>query len=110
VKVFAICYPKAIANAAASSMVATVAPAIFIEVVAVILLAVILPVTFNGEITLPLKLNPAAFKLPPVMLPVAEINPPVSRHNLKNCPPSLDVGCHWLQRCQGIVNCAATAG
>jgi hypothetical protein len=44
VKVFAICYPNAIANAAASSMVATVAPAIFIEVVAVILLALILPV------------------------------------------------------------------
>jgi hypothetical protein len=44
VKVFAICYPNAIANAAASSTVATVAPAIFIEVVALILLAVMLPV------------------------------------------------------------------
>ena len=28
-------------------------------------------------ITLPLKLKPTAFKLPPVMLPVALINPPV---------------------------------
>ena len=27
--------------------------------------------------TLPLRLNPAAFKLPPVILPVAEINPGV---------------------------------
>jgi hypothetical protein len=34
VKVFAICYPNAIANAAASSMVATLALLIFIAVVA----------------------------------------------------------------------------
>jgi hypothetical protein len=83
VKVFAICYPKAIANAAASSMVATLAPLIFIEVVAVILLALTLAVvvTFAVKlialITLPLKLNPTAFKLPPVILPTAEIKPGV---------------------------------
>jgi hypothetical protein len=83
VKVFAICYPKAIANAAASSMVATLAPFIFIEVVAAILLALTLAVVVMFDVmlialsTLPLRLSPAEFKLPPKILPVTEINPGV---------------------------------
>jgi len=53
------------------------------EVVAVILLAVMLPVVviaviiFNALTTLPLKLRPVACKLPPITLPVALTSPPV---------------------------------
>ena len=38
---------------------------------------VTLPVTLSGDTTLPLKLNPAAFKLPPVILAVTETVVPV---------------------------------
>ena len=45
---------------------------------AALAVVVILLVELITLSTLPLRLNPAAFKLLPVMFPVALINPPVS--------------------------------
>jgi hypothetical protein len=44
------------------------------ETLAVVVMA---KVEFNADTTFDVKLNPAAFKLPPVILPVDEIKPPV---------------------------------
>ena len=43
----------------------------------ILAVVVILEVEFNALITFELRLNPAAFKLPPVMLPVTLTNVPV---------------------------------
>jgi hypothetical protein len=83
VKVFAIFYPNAIANAVASATVAANCPAIFMLPEAAMFPPEILPVVvifaviLIAETTFPLKLNPAAFKLPLVTLPVTETVVPV---------------------------------
>ena len=42
------------------------------EVALTVPVVVMLDVEFSGDITLPLKLNPAAFKLPPMTFPVTD--------------------------------------
>ena len=50
--------------------------------------AAVLLVTFNADTTLPLRLNPAAFKLPPVILPVTLTVAPVCVVALTLAPPN----------------------
>ena len=52
-------------------------PDVLILPPAMLAVVVMFEVEFSADTTLLLKLNPAAFKLPPVMLAVAEINPGV---------------------------------
>ena len=49
--------------------------------------AAMLLVTFNALTTFELKLNPAAFKLPPVMLPLALIEPALTAAAVIKLPP-----------------------
>jgi fumarate reductase subunit C len=90
-------YPNAIASAAASLIVAAGCPAIFMVPETDALPAVMLPVVLIADVvlsaltTLPLKLNPVAFMLPPVILPVAVITPPVAMLAPVTLPPALKI-------------------